>query len=125
MAWWLAVLLWGFGLNAVWENWHSVLYVHYRGRPITGLVLLRAALVDSFIILGMIGVARVLPDYRLALGVVFGLGVGIAIALEKWALASNRWAYTDTMYVLPFVKTGVTPTVQLGLIGVVVYVLTR
>ena len=66
MAWWLAVLLWGFGLNAVWEYWHSVLYVHYRGRPITGLVLLRAALVDSFIILGMVGVARVLPNYRLA-----------------------------------------------------------
>lgn len=42
-----------FVLNAVWENMHAPLYVHYQGGSITEWILLRAALWDAIIIVAL------------------------------------------------------------------------
>lgn len=44
-----------------------------------------------------------------------------AVALERFALGSGRWAYHDLMPIVPLLHTGLTPTIQLGVISYVVY----
>jgi len=122
---WTLVLIYAFLLNLVWENAHQFLYVHYKGGAITELILIRAALVDALIIFGMILVFR-LALYHLRISdryswfLIFA-GISISIYLEYWALAANRWEYTDLMPIIPFIHTGLTPTIQIGLLGYIVY----
>ena len=40
-----------------------------------------------------------------------------AIVLEKWALMTGRWAYTSAMPIIPILNIGLTPAVQLGMLG--------
>lgn len=113
---WILVFLTALIPNIIWENLHRLLYVHYKHGPITQLILLRAALVDAAII-------TVLFAGELWLMVAGGLL--IAIALEKWALTTGRWAYTARMPIIPFIRTGLTPTVQLALTGLITYLVTH
>ncbi len=47
---WILVFVYAFGLNLIWENLHSFLYVHYKQGPITEFILVRAAISDALII---------------------------------------------------------------------------
>ena len=109
-----------FILNLLWEEAHSVLYVHYKDAPITHLVLLRAALFDAllislfsapFLLRSNLNSWRGTPVLFVAALTVFAIG------LEKWALGAGRWAYTDAMPLIPYLLVGLTPTIQLGLTG--------
>lgn len=113
----IIIFLVGFFLNAVWEVLHSTLYVHYKGGPITSLVLLQATFVDGLILAGLFftaHVSRVRPQYFLFAG-----GVVIALGIEWWALGTSRWAYAQAMPLVPLVQTGLSPTVQLACTGLV------
>ena len=113
----IIIFLVGFFLNAVWEVLHSTLYVHYKGGPITSLVLLQATFVDGLILAGLFfaaHVSRVRPQYFLLAG-----GVVIALGIEWWALGTSRWAYAQAMPLVPLVQTGLSPTVQLAYTGLV------
>ena len=108
-------------LNFIWEEAHSALYAHYRGAEITHFVLLRAALVDALVITGLL-----FPFFKVNFLKkriwIFPVGaVAIAIGLEKWALSTGRWAYTDAMPVIPILDSGLTPTIQLAFLGYVSY----
>ncbi len=109
------IFLVSFFLNAVWEIVHSTLYVHYKGGPITSLILLQAMFVDAGLICGLFIVSRLTRQNMYAVMVVGGLL--IAILLELWALKTNRWAYATTMPLVPLLHTGLTPTIQLVLTG--------
>ncbi len=113
----LFVFVLAFIFNLIWENWHAQLYVHYKGDPITEAVLLQATLVDACIIsllaFGYFFIKWIKERYSL----VFLLGVLIAIGIEWFALSTSRWSYTNMMPVVPIIKTGITPTVQLGFLG--------
>lgn len=111
------IFLASFFLNAVWEVLHSRLYVHYKGGPITSLILLQTMFVDAAIISGLYFLSRLLR--RNAYAVICIGGLSIAVLLEIWALHTNRWAYTAAMPLVPLVHVGVTPTVQLALTGLV------
>lgn len=111
-----------FILNVFWENVHSVLYISYKSAPITEFILLRAALVDAVII-----TLLALPFMQLeALGrrlwLVVPFGVLISIVIELWALQMGRWVYDVSMPIVPFLNVGLLPTIQLGILGYIVYV---
>lgn len=115
----VVVFLVGFFLNAVWEVLHSTLYVHYKGGPITSLILLQTMFVDAGIICGLLIVSRLSKQNAYAV-VAIG-GFTIAIAIELWAVNTGRWAYTAAMPLLPLLHIGLTPTIQLAFTGVVAW----
>lgn len=116
-----------FFLNLLWEEAHSVLYVSYQGETITHLILLRAALFDAAVITLFAYFCFYSPLTKGALRCGIGGGMSIfcfaldlflfSVLLEKWALASNRWAYTDAMPLIPYLWVGLSPTLQLALTG--------
>ena len=121
---WLLVFLLAFGLNAAWEFWHSRFYVHYQNGPITKAILLRAALFDGAVITLALYLAQQFFDAGQIWWAAGGLLV-FAILLEKWALATARWQYADTMPLIPLLSTGLTPTIQLAVTGAIAYLLYR
>lgn len=116
------VFVLAFLLNWVWEMTHSVLYLNYQGRSVTYFILFRAALGDAVIISVLILIAHKFKLDKL-LFVVFG-GLIAAIAIEMWALQTGRWAYNSLMPIIPIIKTGLTPTIQLAVTGYIVQKLT-
>src|SRR3989344_956239 len=96
----LAVWAGALVLNAVWEFGHAAWYVHYQGGPITELVLLRASLFDAGFIAVVAALSRFLVGRRSLgreVGIAVGLSLPFAIGLERWALATGRWAYGAAM----------------------------
>jgi len=112
----ILVFIFAFVFNFIWENFHSLLYVHYKGAPITDIILLKAGLFDAFFITALAFLVIVLnyPKNWMALSVL--IAIVFAIFLELYALNSGRWEYKDAMPVIPFLGIGLTPTVQLGLL---------
>lgn len=106
-----------FLLNLIWENLHAPLYVHYQGGAITQLVLLRAALVDALFITGLALPFLYIPYLRERTWYALLIGLIAAILLERFALTNGRWAYTAQMPIVPLLNTGLTPTIQLGLLS--------
>ena len=110
-----------FLLNFLWEHAHSFLYEHYKGGDITGFILLRAALADAAIItllsLPFVFVGR----FRGNLYILVTLCVLVSVFIELYALQTGRWAYNDFMPLVPLLSVGLTPTIQLGLLGYVSY----
>lgn len=106
-----------FVLNAIWENLHSFLYDNYMGGKITEFILLRASLFDALLIT-LISLPFL---YFFALKdkswLILILGTIIAILNEWYGLNTGRWAYNAFMPIIPILETGITPTIQLGLLG--------
>lgn len=116
---WTLVFIIAFGLNLIWENLHAVFYIHYQGGEITRFILLYAALVDALIILGIVFLWSLLPKRFRWQWLIIVAGIVVAVVLERLALGQVRWAYKDTMWIIPVLNTGITPTIQLGLTGFV------
>jgi hypothetical protein len=116
-----AIFILSFALNLVWENLHSFLYTAYQGGPITEYILLRATLGDAVMltILAVPFVYITALTHRLWLMV--PIGVALAVWIELYALNAGRWSYNELMPLVPFVQVGLTPTVQLALLGWVTY----
>lgn len=104
-----------FALNFAWEHIHSVLYVHYKSGEITNAILMRAAIFDAiFITILSLFYLRIAPlKHRLWLTIF--LALIFAIGLEIWATNAGRWAYAESMPIIPIIGTGLTPTIQLAL----------
>lgn len=49
------------------------------------------------------------------------VGVVIAVLIERHALATGRWAYTDWMPVLPVLDVGLVPVLQMLIVPAVVF----
>lgn len=104
-------------LNILWEHAHSFLYVHYQGGAITELILFRAALFDAAVITFVAYMFfGVFPMPRRS-WFMAGTLLIFAIVLESWAIGGGRWAYTSAMPIIPLLNTGLTPTIQLALLG--------
>ena len=110
-----------FVLNLIWENLHSVLYANYMGNKITEFILLRATLVDAVIITLITLPFIFYPFFKKQSWLITIIGIIIAVCIEYWALNTGRWAYNSLMPKIPILNTGLTPTIQLGLLGYVSY----
>ncbi len=115
------IFLLAFALNFVWENLHAGLYANYKGGTITEWVLFRATFWDAVFITLFALLFIYISYFRKRLWWVIVLGIVLGAGIERWALATHRWAYTPRMPIVPVLHTGLTPTLQLGLLAYVVF----
>jgi len=115
------VFISAFFLNWIWESLHSYLYVHYQGGPITQTLLARAAFIDAFFITTLWLFFQFIPYFKKRVWFTVFFGVIAAIILEKYALNFGRWAYNEHMPIIPLLRVGLTPTVQLGILSFFVF----
>ena len=114
-----------FALNIVWENAHMPLYKNFNGDGSPLSRFLRS-LYDSFMDAVLILSLFLFPALLLHLPwewpftagltehVLLGLLGGVVAAVIEWrALATGRWQYTDKMPLVPILKVGLSPLVQL------------
>lgn len=113
----LLIFIIAFILNAIWENFHSLLYDNYMGNKITELILLRATLADAVIITIVILPFIFYPALKRQNWVIILVLFIISIGIEYYALGTGRWAYNTLMPIIPFLSVGLTPAIQLGLLG--------
>ena len=110
-----------FFLNLIWENLHASLYYLPSGAPVTELLLLRSTFFDAVIITVLAAIfIKISPLRRHPLYLLL-FGVIIAVVLERYALANSRWAYLNTMPIIPILNTGLSPTLQLGLLSYIIF----
>lgn len=116
----LLIFIYAFFLNWIWENLHSYLYFLPSGEPITQSMLLKSTLYDALFIT-FLGILFVKVSYfrkRKWYALIFGFIA--AIIIEKNALGDGRWAYNSLMPMIPLLKTGLTPTIQLSLLSFII-----
>lgn len=110
-----------FALNLVWENLHALLYTAYQGGPITEFILLRATLGDA-VMLTVLAVPFVyIAALKRHIWLIIPIGLALAVWIEVYALGAGRWSYNELMPLVPFLHVGLTPTIQLALLGWVTY----
>lgn len=111
------VFIAAFILNVLWEFSHAALYTQYQGAAITEFILIRAAFFDAIVttlaVYFFFGILGLRYAFTATVVVLFIFAIG----LELWALESGRWAYREAMPIIPFFETGLTPTIQLALLG--------
>ncbi|MDP3725954.1 MAG: hypothetical protein Q8R36_02025 [bacterium] len=110
------VFIIAFVLNIIWEHAHSLLYVSYRGAEITEYILFRAAFFDAAVITLCAYLFLIIPVLKNKLWIMIFALTLFATGLELWALEGGRWMYAESMPIIPFINTGLTPTIQLGLL---------
>jgi len=115
------IFLSAFILNLIWENLHVFLYLNYKGGEITEFILARASLFDAFLITVILLPFIYFSSLRNKVWLVFTIGVIVAVFNEWYGLNTARWAYNELMPIIPIIKTGLTPTLQLGLLGYASY----
>lgn len=111
------IFFFAFVLNFVWENLHSLLYENYMGRPITEFILLRATLADAVMIAAVAFPFLYFSGLRAHRWIAILLWIILAVVIELFALSTGRWAYNEYMPLVPFLGVGLTPTIQLALLG--------
>ena len=112
-----------FYLNFIWENAHAFLYASYQNGAITEFILFRAALGDAMI-LTLLALPFIYSAYfKNKKWLVIPAGIFIAVVIELFALRTGRWEYNAFMPLIPIIHVGLTPTLQLGLLGYLTYVL--
>lgn len=119
------ILVYAFALNFIWENLHSHLYIHYKSGEITQWVLARATLFDAIFITFLGFIFLQFKYFNKRLWLIFVFGVAAAVLIEWHALGSGRWAYKEIMPIIPLIKTGLTPTIQLAVLSYVSFKLAK
>jgi hypothetical protein len=110
-----------FVLNLIWENLHSYLYAGYMGDKITQLVLLEASLIDALLVILISLPFIYIEKWRGKSWLIIPFGIIISIIIELGALYLGRWSYNEYMPLIPLLRVGLTPTIQLGLLGYISY----
>lgn len=115
----ILIFIIAFILNLIWENTHFVLYDNYMGGEISRLILFRASVSDAIYISIIGALVLYFPYLHKNIWVACLMLVSISIFIEIWALGTGRWAYNALMPIIPFLSVGLTPSIQLGLLGYV------
>ena len=113
----ITIFLLAFALNILWENLHSLLYNNYMGGEITEYILVRAALFDALLITFISLPFMYVNVLKNKSWLIIVVGILIAILNEWYGLSTSRWMYNSFMPILPLIQTGITPTLQLGVLG--------
>ena len=111
------IFIYSFILNAIWENLHVFLYDNYMGGEITEFILIRASIFDAILITIISLPFLYISFFKKRPWCILIIGIIFAIINEWYGLSTYRWSYNSHMPILPFIETGLTPTIQLGLLG--------
>ena len=111
-----------FILNVFWENLHSVLYASYRGGVITELILVRASLFDALIITIILLPFLYFDVLKKNVWLMLVIAIVVAIINEWYGLGVGRWAYNSLMPILPIFHVGLTPAIQLAVLGYITFI---
>lgn len=95
------------------------------GREITEFILLRASLFDAVLITIISIPFLYLNVLKNKSWLIIFFGVIFAILNEWYGLSTSRWAYGSLMPIIPFLQVGLTPTIQLGLLGYISLKITK
>jgi len=130
-----ALGVWGtaLGLNGPWEILHGTLYQGFAFDLAHMAWCLQASVVDALyttVLYGVIaGIKRnsgwMAAPSRGDLGVIVLSGLAVALLIEYWALGTERWAYTSYMPVLPGLRVGLSPVVQLVILPLLTFWIMR
>lgn len=113
----LTIFSFAFVLNFLWENLHSYLYTSYKGGEITQFILARASLFDALLITLIVLPFFYVSFLKRRLWFIVIVGVIVAIFNEWYGLGTGRWVYNSLMPIVPIINIGLTPMLQLGLLG--------
>ena len=129
----LAIILFAFALHFAWEMGHGSLFAPMDGLPFWQATAwcARAAGWDVLIsatayLAAALATRSVLwPRQRMRwpIAIYFLVGLGITIALERWAVFAGRWQYREAMPTIAGI--GLTPLLQWILIPAVILLIAR
>lgn len=113
-----------FILHVVWENAQASLFQGFASFNQHFLVCLIGTVGDVAITLSVYFVVALLKNnfnWIAALNkkdvvVLTIVGLFVAVGIEQRALLFGLWAYTDAMPVIPYLKVGLTPILQMTLL---------
>lgn len=129
----IAILLSAYAMHFAWEMAHASLFAPMDRLPFWQATAwcARAAAWDVAISVAAyfaaaLAVRRVLWIHhptRWPYAIYFAVGLGITIALERWAIAEGRWQYREAMPTI--VEIGLTPLLQWVVIPAVIVIIIR
>ncbi len=109
---WLLAFTFSFGFNLIWEQAHQGWYLPIHPMVTNNLAIFLAAFFDALVIVVLLAVLRSFKPWVLVVA-----GVLVAVVIEKIALGFGWWAYKEIMPVIPLINTGLSPTIQLGILS--------
>ena len=125
------IFLFGFGANFIWEKMHIVLYQNYESyaNALVFPVSLHASFIDAIIIFGIYFCIALLQRNIFWLDsfnpksvfLVLLLGFIISVLIEVDALAKGKWAYNNLMPIIPFIRIGLSPVLQMLILPLIVF----
>lgn len=121
----VSIFIISFILNLIWENLHSFLYLGYKGGKITEFILLRATLGDAIMITLISFPFIFLNSFKKYTWIIIPIGIILAVSIEWYALGTGRWGYNEYMPIVPYLEVGLTPLIQLGVLGYISVCLER
>lgn len=104
-------------LNFLWENIHSHLYDNYKGGRITQFILFRASLFDALLISIIVSPFIFLESTIQYNWIIIVIGFIVAVFNEWYGLNTKRWKYKPSMPIIPILNVGITPAIQLAILG--------
>ncbi|MEK7603867.1 MAG: hypothetical protein AAB461_01975 [Patescibacteria group bacterium] len=111
------IFILSFVLNLIWENLHSFLYTGYKGGEITEFILVRASVFDAVLITFISLPFLYIESLKNKIWFILFIGTAVAIFNEWYGLSTERWEYNKYMPIIPVLGVGLTPALQLGLLG--------
>lgn len=111
-----------FVLHFIWEWFQCGPFFIHRGVPASPVSMAMSAIGDVLLTFLIIGLALLIGGSDPSLkkltkthGIFFIeiFAVIIAIAVEKYALATNRWSYTEINPVIPILRVSLLPILQM------------
>lgn len=120
-------------LNVVWENLQAPLYQGYNNFWQHFPICFAASLGDVLVIVILYFLlAAVKKDVfwitkmnKVDVTVLLILGAIVAVAVEKWAIGIGRWEYLSAMPLIPYLKVGLLPVIQMMLLPILTFYFTK
>ncbi len=131
----VTIFLTGFGLNLVWEVNQSLLFFDFplRDLQLFTLINLKATVADAaYIILIYLLITVLTRDMRWFCHLTFftasismACGFIIAVLIEKSALKTGRWTYGHLMPIIPYLKVGLMPIIQVTVLPLATFIISQ
>ena len=128
----VATFLMAVAFNLAWELGQSPLFVPMGGWLLGTWRCFVASLGDGVIVLAIAAAGSLLfrrVDWFVRPGLsgyafTGALAVAVAVGIEIGALATGRWSYSDHMPLIPVVRVGLTPVLQMLVLPPLVFAAT-